>query len=36
VIDKARVELGYEPEVALDDGLERALSWYLAEREASA
>ncbi|WP_211262435.1 NAD-dependent epimerase/dehydratase family protein [Nitriliruptor alkaliphilus] len=31
VIDKARTELGYEPEVELDEGLERALRWYLAE-----
>jgi UDP-glucuronate decarboxylase len=31
VIDKARRELGYDPEVSLDDGLERALRWYLAE-----
>jgi UDP-glucuronate decarboxylase len=35
VIDKARTELGYAPEVDLDDGLERALRWYLAEQEAS-
>jgi UDP-glucuronate decarboxylase len=34
VIDKARTELGYEPEVGLDEGLERALRWYVAEREA--
>jgi len=33
VIDKARTELGYEPEVDLDDGLERSLRWYLAEQE---
>ncbi len=33
VIDKARAELGYEPEVDLDDGLERSLRWYLAEQE---
>jgi UDP-glucuronate decarboxylase len=33
VIDKARTELGYEPEVALDDGLERAMRWYIAEQE---
>jgi UDP-glucuronate decarboxylase len=32
VIDKARTELGYEPEVGLDEGLERSLRWYLAER----
>jgi UDP-glucuronate decarboxylase len=31
VIDKARQELGYEPEVPLDVGLERALRWYLDE-----
>ena len=35
VIDKARTELDYTPEVELDDGLERALRWYLAEQEAS-
>jgi UDP-glucuronate decarboxylase len=35
-IDKARSELGYEPEVDLDDGLERALRWYLAEQEVPA
>ncbi len=34
VIDKARAELGFEPEVDLDDGLERSLRWYLAEQEA--
>ena len=28
VIDKARGELGFEPEVALDDGLRRTLTWY--------
>jgi UDP-glucuronate decarboxylase len=33
VIDKARAELGYEPEVDLDQGLERALRWYLEEQE---
>ena len=33
VIDKARAELGYEPEVDLDDGLERSLRWYLVEQE---
>lgn len=31
VIDKARAELDYHPEVDLDDGLERSLRWYLAE-----
>lgn len=33
VIDKAREELGYAPEVDLDDGLERAMRWYLSEQE---
>jgi UDP-glucuronate decarboxylase len=33
VIDKARSELGYEPIVALDDGLERTLVWYAEHRE---
>ena len=33
VIDKARNELGYAPEVDLDDGLERALRWYVEQRE---
>jgi UDP-glucuronate decarboxylase len=34
VIDKARDELGYEPQVDLTDGLERTLRWYLSQREA--
>jgi UDP-glucuronate decarboxylase len=34
VIDKARRELGYEPEVDLDEGLERALRWYIDEQGA--
>jgi UDP-glucuronate decarboxylase len=34
VIDKARRELGFDPEVDLDDGLERSLRWYLDERGA--
>jgi UDP-glucuronate decarboxylase len=34
VITKAREELGYAPEVELDDGLRRALRWYLDTREA--
>lgn len=34
VIEKARTELGYEPEVDLDDGLERALRWYAVDSEA--
>jgi UDP-glucuronate decarboxylase len=35
VIAKAREELGYEPEVALDDGLARSLVWYSEHREAA-
>ncbi|WP_205745509.1 NAD-dependent epimerase/dehydratase family protein [Egicoccus halophilus] len=34
VIDKAREELGYAPEVRLEEGLRRALRWYLAQQEA--
>lgn len=34
VIAKARAELGYNPQVALDDGLRRSLLWYSAHREA--
>jgi UDP-glucuronate decarboxylase len=33
VIEKARTELGYEPSVGLDDGLERTLVWYAENRE---
>lgn len=33
VIDKARSELGFAPRVDLDDGLQRALRWYLETRE---
>jgi nucleoside-diphosphate-sugar epimerase len=35
VIAKAREELGYEPEVGLDDGLARSLVWYSEHREAA-
>jgi UDP-glucuronate decarboxylase len=31
-ITKARDELGYEPSVELDDGLERSLRWYAGNR----
>ena len=34
VIDKARAHLGYDPVVALDDGLRRSLLWYGDNREA--
>jgi UDP-glucuronate decarboxylase len=28
VIDKARAELGYDPKIQFEEGLERALAWY--------
>lgn len=28
IIDKAKKELGYNPEISLDEGLKRVLSWY--------
>ena len=34
VIDKARTQLGYEPKVHFEEGLERALVWYSGNREA--
>ncbi|MBI1340923.1 NAD-dependent epimerase/dehydratase family protein [bacterium] len=34
VITKARTELGYEPRVGFEDGLERALIWYSGNLEA--
>jgi nucleoside-diphosphate-sugar epimerase len=33
LIDKARTELGFEPLVDLDDGLERSLIWYTGNLE---
>jgi nucleoside-diphosphate-sugar epimerase len=30
-IEKARTELGYRPQVALDDGVRRAAAWYRAQ-----
>tara|TARA_R110002049_G_scaffold54526_2_gene151706 strand:+ start:1399 stop:2604 length:1206 start_codon:yes stop_codon:yes gene_type:complete len=27
-IDKARAHLGYEPQIGIDEGLERAMTWY--------
>jgi UDP-glucuronate decarboxylase len=35
VISKARSELGYDPQVSLDEGLRRSLLWYSINREAS-
>ncbi len=34
VIAKARIELGYEPTITLDDGLRRLLVWYTEHSEA--
>lgn len=36
VIAKARQDVGFAPEVQLDDGLRRALTWYADNREAEA
>ncbi len=33
-IDKARTELGYEPQVSLHDGLQRSMIWYHSHQEA--
>jgi UDP-glucuronate decarboxylase len=33
-IDKARAHLGYDPQIALDEGLRRSLIWYHHNREA--
>ena len=35
IITKARRDLGYDPQVALDEGLRRSLIWYSGNREAS-
>jgi nucleoside-diphosphate-sugar epimerase len=35
IITKARVELGYDPVVPLDEGLRRSLIWYMENREAT-
>jgi UDP-glucuronate decarboxylase len=35
VIAKARTELGYDPQVTIDEGLRRSLIWYSGNREAS-
>ena len=32
-ISKARAELGYAPEVVVDDGIQRALNWYYYNRQ---
>jgi nucleoside-diphosphate-sugar epimerase len=35
IIEKARSELGYHPQVSLDEGLRRSLIWYSGNQEAS-
>ena len=35
IITKARTELGYDPQVTIDEGLRRSLIWYSGNREAS-
>jgi UDP-glucuronate decarboxylase len=35
IITKARGELGYDPQVALEEGLRRSLVWYSGNRDAS-
>ena len=35
IIAKARKELGYDPQVTIDDGLRRSLIWYSGNREVS-
>ena len=34
VIEKARKHLGYDPQISVDEGLRRALTWYHHNREA--
>ena len=35
IITKARTELGYDPQVTIEEGLRRSLIWYSGNREAS-
>jgi nucleoside-diphosphate-sugar epimerase len=35
VVQKARTELGYDPQVPVDEGLRRSLIWYSGNREAA-
>ena len=35
VITKARPELGYDPQMTIEEGLRRSLIWYSGNREAS-
>jgi len=36
VIAKARAELGYDPEIGVEEGVRRALTWYYYNRESEA
>jgi UDP-glucuronate decarboxylase len=35
IITKARTDLGYDPQVTIDEGLKRSLLWYAGNREAA-
>jgi UDP-glucuronate decarboxylase len=35
VIEKARTDLGYDPQITLDEGLRRSVLWYSGNREGS-
>ena len=35
IITKARTELGYDPQITIDEGLRRSLVWYSGNRQAS-
>jgi len=35
VIEKVRTELGYDPEIDLDEGLKRSLVWYRDNQQGS-
>jgi UDP-glucuronate decarboxylase len=35
ILTKARSELGYDPQISLDEGLRRSLIWYSTNREAA-
>lgn len=34
IIDKARRELGYDPSIALDEGMKRSMLWYRDHQQA--
>ncbi|MGB2717008.1 MAG: NAD-dependent epimerase/dehydratase family protein [Vicinamibacterales bacterium] len=35
IVAKARTELGYDPQITIDEGLRRSLIWYAGNREAA-